>query len=548
MKAIYTAFVFLILLPVGTPGQQLNLFSALGTEKKLGSVDDTSGTQRTITLQEAIELGLSKNFDLRISEQNRSISDFNVRASKGLFDPRFFTQATGDKTRSPNVSIFTSTESTNNRTVSGSAGLQGLSPFGGGSYNIALSGQRFTTDNSFALLSPQNNANLTFSLTQPLLRGFSIDSTRRSLLLSQKSREVSDVQLKLKTTETVTNISRAYWDLVFALKNLQVQKSAVADAKKQLEHNRRLVEEGQLAPIDVLASETQVANLEQSLAEAVEIVERAENFLKTLIGSGKDDLVWKSSLIPVDIPDLVNSEIPEVDVVRDIGFAVANRSEIELSDIELSITEIETRYFRNERLPQIDLTASYNSGGIGGTANPGFSTPFPSPCDTAPTSEACLQQLALLNGLTGSAFRDVWENRYPSIKFGITFTLPVGGRTGGAELGRALVEAERARTRREQIEQLVQMDVRNAIQGIRTAEARLRNAITAKENSEKQYASEQRKLDAGQSDVYRVLERQTAMILAQSAELRAKTELRKAVVEYQRATGILLTRNNITIK
>jgi len=367
-------------------------------------------------------------------------------------------------------------------------------------------------------------------------------------LLSQKSREVSDVQLKLKTTETVTNISRAYWDLVFALKNLQVQKSAVADAKKQLEHNRRLVEEGQLAPIDVLASETQVANLEQSLAEAVEIVERAENFLKTLIGSGKDDLVWKSSLIPVDIPDLVNSEIPEVDVVRDIGFAVANRSEIELSDIELSITEIETRYFRNERLPQIDLTASYNSGGIGGTANPGFSTPFPSPCDTAPTSEACLQQLALLNGLTGSAFRDVWENRYPSIKFGITFTLPVGGRTGGAELGRALVEAERARTRREQIEQLVQMDVRNAIQGIRTAEARLRNAITAKENSEKQYASEQRKLDAGQSDVYRVLERQTAMILAQSAELRAKTELRKAVVEYQRATGILLTRNNITIK
>ena len=548
MKTIQTALVFLILLPVGTLGQQLNLFSSLATEKKPYAVVDDSGEQKAITLQEAIELGLSRNLDVKISKQNRLISNFNVRASKGLFDPRFFTQATGDKTRSPNVSIFTSTESTNNRTVSGSAGLQGLVPFGGGSFNIALSGQRFTTDNSFALLSPQNNANLTFSLTQPLLRGFAIDSPRRSLLLSQKSREMSDVQLRLKTTETVSNISRAYWDLVFALKNLQVQKTAVDDANKQLEHNRRLVGEGQLAPIDILASETQVANLEQSLAEAVEFVERAENFLKALIGNGKDDAVWKMSLMPVDTADLVKSEIPQIDLSRDIEFAVTSRSEIELSEIELSISEIETRYFRDQRLPQIDLTASYNSGGIGGTANPGFSTPFPSPCDTAPTSEACLQQLALLNGLTGSAFRDVWENRYPSVKFGITFTLPVGGRTGGAELGRALVEAERARTRREQIEQLIQIEVRNAIQGIRTAEARLRSAITAKENSEKQYASEQRKLDAGQSDVYRVLERQTAMILAQSAELRAKTELRKAVVEYQRATGTLLTRNDITIK
>jgi outer membrane protein TolC len=548
MKKLFTIFTFLILLPSMAVGQQLNLFSSLGSGTTRKSEDGSVITPRSITLEEAIELALTRNLDVTISRQDREISRLNLRASKGLFDPRFFTQATGDKTRSPNVSVFTTADSTNNRTIAGSGGFQGLVPFGGGSYNIALSGQRFTTDNSFALLSPQNTANLNLTLTQPLLRGFTIDAPRRGLLLSRKGQEASELQLRLKTIETVAAVSRSYWDLVFALKNLQVQTTAVADAKKQLESNRRLVEEGQLAPVDILAAETQIANFEQGLAEAVEIVERAENFLKTLIGGGKDDEIWGRGLIPVDRPEIAPLEIPSTDALKDVNHALSNRAEISLSEIEVSIREIETRYFRNQRLPQIDLTASYNSGGIGGTANPGFSTPFPSPCETAPTSDACLQQLALLNGLTGSAFRDIWENQFPSVKFGITFTLPVGGRTGGAELGKAIVESEKARTRRSQIEQLVQMDVRNAIQGIRTAESRLRNAVIARENSEKQYASEQRKLDAGQSDVYRVLERQTAMIVAQSAELRAQTELRKAIVEYHRARGSLLADRDISIK
>lgn len=548
MKAIFKTLIVMVLLTTSTLGQQLNLFSSMKTVSGTRTTDEPVASSRTITLREALEIALTKNLDVVVSKQNREIAGFNVRASRGLFDPRLVTQASGDRTRSPNVSVFTTAENTNNRTVAGSLGLQGLMPALGGSYNVSLSAQRLTTDNSFALLSPQRNANLNFSITQPLLRGLTIDPARRGLLLSRKGQEASDVQVRLKAIETVTNVSKAYWDLVFAMKNLQVQRTAVEDAKKQLEHSRRLVEEGQLAPVDILAGETQVANLEQVLAEAIEIATRSENYLKTLLGGSKDDPIWNASLVPVDLPELSQSEIPETNAVRDIESATGSRAEIELSDIEVSISDIEARFFRNQRLPQIDMTAGFNSGGIGGSANPGFSTPFPSPCETAPTSEACLQQLALLNGLTGSALRDVWENRYPSVKFSVTFTLPIGGRTGGAELGRALVEGERARTRREQIRQLVQMDVRNAIQGIATAESRLRNALVARENSEKQYASEQRKLDAGQSDVYRVLERQTAMILAQSGEVRAKTELRKAIVEYQRATGVLLAGNDIVIK
>ena len=137
----------------------------------------------------------------------------------------------------------------------------------------------------------------------------------------------------------------------------------------------------------------------------------------------------------------------------------------------------------------------------------------------------------------------------PSFRFGVNFNLPLfGDKTAAAQYGKSLVEAERLDVQREQIEQGIQVEVRNALQSIRTAEARLRSAAIARENSIKQYESEQRKLDEGQSDVYRVLERQTALTIARSNELRARIELNKAVTELERATGNTLKANNIEPK
>jgi outer membrane protein TolC len=129
-------------------------------------------------------------------------------------------------------------------------------------------------------------------------------------------------------------------------------------------------------------------------------------------------------------------------------------------------------------------------------------------------------------------FSDIFSNKYPTYRVGVQFNLPIfGDRTSRAQLGRALVEGERIQTQRQALEQAIQMDVRNALQVVRTAEARLRSASIARENSAKQYESEQRKLDSGQSDIYRVLERQTALTAARSNELRAQTELNKAIAE-----------------
>jgi len=138
-------------------------------------------------------------------------------------------------------------------------------------------------------------------------------------------------------------------------------------------------------------------------------------------------------------------------------------------------------------------------------------------------------------------------NRYNNFRVGVQLNLPLRNRTAQAQLGRSQVEGERIQTQRAQLEQLVQIDVRNALQAVRTAESRLRAAASARQASEQQYESEQRRFDAGQSTLFLVLERQTALTTARGNELRAQTDLNKSIAELQRATGNALEANNVTV-
>lgn len=334
--------------------------------------------------------------------------------------------------------------------------------------------------------------------------------------------------------------------MLLPLRNLQVQRDTVRDAVAQLEHNRRLVTEGQLAPIDIVAAETQVANFEQSVYEALNIVSQTENVLKNLLSPNRTDGVWSEALTPVDPVEI---PVPRVAMNEAVETAITNRPELEINRSLSNINKLDQRLYRDQQKPQIDLIASYSTSGVGGSTNSNFNPNFPTPCTQMPGSPECQQQLANLALLTGNPYNGLFANRYPTFRVGISFNLPLfGDKTASAQLGRALVEADRIETQREQLEQGIQVEVRNALQAIRTAEARLRSAAIARENLGKQYESEQRKLDEGQSDVYKVLERQTALAAARSTELRARTELNKAIAELDRTTGSTLTANDIVLK
>jgi outer membrane protein TolC len=281
--------------PLAVPQVATDFRSAPAPFPVLERVGVQMGDQRPLTLREAIEMALSNNKDIEVARQNVRVAEFDLQSARGVYDPRLTTFSYYDKTETPSASFLSGTAS-GAVTQSGffnTATFQGLTPVAGGGYRVDFSSSRVTTNNLFASLNPQYPSALTFSYTQPLLRGRSFDQNRRVIEIAKRNLSITDAQFRQRAIETITNVQRAYWDLVFTLRNLQIQRDAVRDARTQLEHNRRLVEEGMLAPIDVVAAEAQVSGFEQSVYSALDDVGRAENALKNLIAQKSQEMEAK---------------------------------------------------------------------------------------------------------------------------------------------------------------------------------------------------------------------------------------------------------------
>jgi outer membrane protein len=529
---------------------------------ELGRVGVDMAEQRPLSLREALEMALTNNKDIEVSRTLVRAAEFDLQGARGVYDPRFTSLSYYERSETPSSSFLSGANGAVVQSdYTGTARLEGLAPKFGGGYRVDLSAIRLTTNNQFAALNPQYPTALTFNYTQPLWRGLRFDNNRRQIEVAKRNLSLTDAQFRQRTIETITAVQRAYWDLVFALRNLQVQRDAVRDARTQLEHNKRLVAEGVLAPIDVVAADAQVSGYEQSVYSALDDVSRAENNLKNLIAENRQSPFWNVSVIPTDPIDL---DPPAVTLPDAMESAIQNRPELKQSDVVAEINRIDQKYFREQTKPQVDLIGSYGVVGLAGSLSTTASGGNPLANSNADL-RARINELSVLNGLAPlpppavqpipedligglpQSFGSLAANRYNNFRVGVQLNLPLRNRTAEANLGRSLVEAHRIETQREQLEQLIQIDVRNALQLVRTAGSRLRAAAAARSASEQQYASEQRRFDAGQSTLFLVLERQTALTTARGNELRAQTDLNKAIAELQRATGNSLQANNVVV-
>jgi len=525
----------------------------------LNRVGVDTNEQQPLTLREAIALALQNNKDIEVARDIVKIAEYDLLTAHGAYDPRLSAQSYFERIKTPAASFLSGASNAVETTDFTATGrLEGLTPKGGGNYRLDFSSVRSTSNSLFTALNPQYPTALTFSFTQPLVRGFRFDLPRRQIEVAKKNLSLTDAQFRQRAIEVITNVQRSYWDLVFALRNLQIQRDSLNDSRAQLEHNRRLVAEGSLAPIDVVAAETQVANFEQAEFAALEDVNRAENNLKNMIAENQQAKLWNVSVIPTDQVDLT---LPLVSLPDAMNAAIQNRQELRQSDLAREINLLDQKLYRDQTKPEIDLVGSYGMVGNAGTLT-GTTSPFTASSDQL---RARVNQLSVLAGLQAlpappvttidpnliggypQSFLNLGSNRFNNFRVGVSISLPLRNRTAEGQLGHSLVEGKRIATQREQLEQLIQVEVRNALQSLTTASARLRSAAIARSTAEQQYESEKRKLDAGQSTVFLVLERQTALATARGNELRAQTDLNKAIAELQRATGSSLTANNVSV-
>lgn len=488
--------------------------------------------QLSLTLDQAIEMALKNNNDIDASRNDVKIAEFGLNGARGIYDPLFNSQTFYESRTTPTASTIGGAVngSVTQKQFFNDLGITGFVPKYGGSYDVIFNQSRTNTSNRNATLNPQFPTSVIATFNQPLWRNRSIDNNRRTIEIAKKNVNLTDVQLQVKAMDVIAGVEVAYWNLVFALRLLQVETETLKQARDQLDSNKRLVEKGILAPIELVASNSQISNYEQALYSAQEAVTRAENTLKTLVLADRTVAEWSRPLTPVTPSEIA---VPQIGIDVAMAEALKNRPEIAQLEISSEINKIDQQYFTNQTKPQIDLVSSYTSTGLAGTPNL-----LSSGGATVPEN---------LQGGYFNSLGNLLQQDYPTYRVGVQIALPWGNRAAKANLGRSRVEADRIANTRAQVEQVIQAEVRNALQALRSSEGRMESATAARILAEELYASEQRLFRGGTTTFYLVTQRQTELSRSRNLELLARTNLNNAISEFQRATGTTLSANNVTV-
>ena len=517
--------------------------------------------QSPMSLHEAIELALRNSNDIETSQVDVKLAEYNLKSAKGAYDPRLVTENYFLKSKLPTASSLGGVDgSTTSTGFVNSFGVQGLSPVGGGSYSSNFRTSRDTTNNPFNSLDPQYPSSLSLSFTQPLLRGLRTDNNRRQIEIAKKNLSLSDAQFRQRSIDVITSVERAYWDLTYALKNLQVQIDAVKQARSQVESNKRQVGEGVIAPIEIVEAEAQVTRFEQQIYTAQAAVTQAENTLKTLLLPDSGNPLWTKAIVPTTP---VNIEPPTVSVDEALAAARQNRPEMAQLQASKEINEINTRYLKDQTKPKVDLVASYTTNGLAGTelASSGGLTSALLPLYDRINQLSQIQNLPPIStgssgssvppqlvGGYGQSLSNLFKGSYPTYQVGVRIELPFGNRTAKANLGYSLAEKTKIEAQTAQQDQLIKAEVQNALQAVKAAEAGLNAAASTRSSTERLYQSEKNKLENGTTTVYLLLQRQQNLVEARGRELQAQTDLNKAISNLQRATGTTFQSHNIEVK
>ena len=342
-----------------------------------------------------------------------------------------------------------------------------------------------------------------------------------------------------------------------------MQLDAVRIGIQQDESNRRQEEQGLLAPIDVVAAQTQLANFEVGAYAAQSALTSAENALKELVLPDRTDPMWSTRLIPITPADVKPPLTPLSDAIAE---AMANRPEIAEVKINGEINQKDVRYYRDQTKPQVNLTALYNARGLGrhGAAARSQSVYLglrsahhadSMNCRRWPGCRRCPAMSfgssampPVLVGNYGHSLSAIWAGDFPTTEVQLSISLPIRNRTADANLGKSLAETRRIHNQMQQTEQNIQSDVRTAMENLQMAQLRLQAAQVARESAEEQYQSEQRQFHAGTSTLFLVQQRQATMITARSQERRSQADLSEAIAQFQLATGTILTERNIKVR
>ena len=484
-----------------------------------------AGPRTPLSADEAVRRALERNLDIQVQRLEPQLLDYQVAALWANYRPTLTSSVfTQGQTNLPadqlQGGVGASANQIINDTAQWNAGMQQNFRWGGGNAAINFNNTRLETTQSTALRNPSYTSFFQAQYTQPLLRNFRIDQTRSTLMIQTLQAQITDLNLRATLTITEAAVRNAYWDLVFAIDNVEAARRNLELSSKLVQDNRAKVEIGTMAPIDVVQAQAEEATRRQALVLAQATRRTNELALKRLIVSGTDDDLWTAIIEPTDRPETTPEPIDLEGAVRN---ALGNRVDLMVAKRGLEQNEIGLKNLRNATLPALDLIGLYNLQGRGGTLiqrEPGN----------------------IGGGIIGTvpggyfdALRSLGSWNAPTWSVRLNLSYPLGQSTQEANYARAKVQVTQTQAQVRQAELIVATEVTNAALNVQNTLEAVQASGVARELSEQRLQAAQSKFEVGMATNFEVVQAQRDLADSRSLELRNILNYRKAIVDFQRS-------------
>jgi outer membrane protein TolC len=383
----------------------------------------------------------------------------------------------------------------------------------GTSLTVGFNNTRVTTNNPFSNYSPSYTTGFRATATQHLLQGFGPWINGRFVLQAKNDRRITDSSFRQQLLYTVNQVEAIYWALVSAYEDEQAKERALAQSTQLTADNRRQLEIGTLAPLDVVNSDSAVATDKQALVASKTNLEYQQLLMKQAIARNLNDpQLANAPVVPTDrvsLDRLAEEDMPTEDLVKE---AYANNPQIEQAVLELQNNEITIKAFKNGLLPTVDAYAFYGANALGGHQNPtsvNFATGAPYPPGTFPTVDY------------GTAFGNLFNSSAPDKGVGVNINVTLRNRTAQADQARSQMEYRQTQMRMQQLYDQIRIQVTNQQYALTNDRAQVVSAQAARDYAAQSLDAEQKKYRLGASTTANVLQQGRSLAISENTLISA---------------------------
>lgn len=535
-----------------------------------------------LSLEDAISLALENNLSVAVAQYTPWLDEANLllansgQNGKTVFDPVVTASINQAQSSTPvNNPFFAGTGSVATGSTpqnipppavlahTFNANFQYTQGFSTGTQaQVTFNNQRASSSIAIDLFNPDEQSTLTVELTQPLLNGFGKIANTRYIIEAKNTMKVGESQFAQQLITTVTQVATDYWELVFARENVKVEQVAV-DADQQLyQDNKKQLEVGTMAPLDVITAQSQLASDQQALVQAQTAQLLDETTL--LVAITKDPLAAQLQNVEiVPTTPIYSPAVESLTLPQAVQEAWQKRPELQQAALNLKNAGVEVKYAKNGLLPTLNLFGEYSATGLGGreiqttTSSALTGANLLSPIVTSagvPVAPAAFEPLFtetanrfIFPGGVDDDWSRMIHGNYPTLEAGITLNLPIRNRAAQAANATALLNQREQQVQYAQTESTIVLNVRQTLIALEQDRAAINAAKEARVYAQQSYEDQVKELQLGSSNAFTVVQKQQLLTAAEGTELRDEINLIEAQLNFDQALGRTLDVHNIYV-